>query len=67
MYLQSVYEKTLEPELRRLKSGLNQSGIDSVLGAMSVKVTAPELVTSGAAIFGAGALHLNPVMMGAGA
>lgn len=67
MYLQSVYEKTLEPELRRLKSSLNRSGIDSVFGSMSVKVTTPELFTSGAAILGVGALHFNPVMMGAGA
>jgi len=67
MYLQSVYEKTLEPELRRLKSGLNRSGIDSVFGSMSVKVAAPDLVTSGAAILGVEALHLNPVMTGAGA
>jgi hypothetical protein len=67
MYLQSVYEKTLEPELRRLKSGLNRSGIDSVFGSMSVKVTAPKLFTSGAAILGVGALHFNPVMMGTGA
>jgi uncharacterized protein DUF6236 len=67
MYLQSVYQKTLEPELRRLKSGLDRSGIDSVFGSMSVKVAAPELVTSGAAVLGIGALHLNPVMMGAGA
>jgi len=67
MYLQALYEKTLEPELRRLKSSLNRSGIDSVFGAMSVKVQAPQLITSGAAIFGIGALHLNPVMMGAGA
>jgi hypothetical protein len=67
MYLQSLYEKTLEPELRRLKSGLDRSGIDSVFGSMSVKVAAPELVTSGAAVLGIGALHLNPVMMGAGA
>jgi hypothetical protein len=67
MYLQSVYEKTLEPELLRLKSGLNRSGIDSVFGSMSVKVTAPELFTSAAAVLGVGALHFNPVMMGAGA
>jgi hypothetical protein len=67
MYLQALYEKTLEPELRRLKSSLNRSGIDSVFGAMSVKVQAPQLIMSGAAIFGIGALHLNPVMMGAGA
>jgi Family of unknown function (DUF6236) len=67
MYLQSVYEKTLEPELRRLRSGLSRSGVDSVFGSMSVKVAAPELVTSGAAMLGVGALHLNPVMMGAGA
>ena len=67
LYLQDLYERTLKPELRRLKSNLHKSGIDSVYGAMSVKVQAPALVTSGAAIFGAGALHLNPVMMGAGA
>jgi Family of unknown function (DUF6236) len=67
MYLQALYEKTLEPELRRLKASLRKSGIDSVFGAMSVKVQSPELVTSGAAIFGIGALHLNPVMMGTGA
>ena len=67
MYLHSLYEKTLEPELRRLKASLNRSGIDSVFGAMSVKVQAPQLITSGAAIFGIGALHLNPIMMGAGA
>lgn len=67
MYLQSVYEKTLEPELRQLKSALSRSGVDSVFGSMSVKVAAPELVTSGAAMFGFGALHLNPVMMGVGA
>jgi hypothetical protein len=67
IYLQSVYEKTLEPELRRLKSGLSRSGVDSVLGSMSVKVAAPELATSGAAMLGIGALHLNPLMMGAGA
>ena len=67
VYLQSLYEKTLEPELRRLKSGLARSGVDSVFGSMSVKVAAPELVTSGAAVLGIGALHLNPVMMGAGA
>jgi hypothetical protein len=67
MYLEALYQKTLEPELRRLKSSLQKSGIDSVFGAMSVKVQAPQLVTSGAAIFGIGALHLNPVMMGTGA
>lgn len=67
IYLHALYEKTLEPELRRLKSSLNRSGIDSVFGAMSVKVQAPQLITSGAAIFGIGALHLNPLMMGAGA
>lgn len=67
MYLQALYEKTLEPQLRRLKSSLHRSGVDSVFGAMSVKVQAPQLVTSGAAIFGIGALHLNPVMMGTGA
>jgi len=67
IYLQELYNVTLKPELRRLKSSLQSSGIDSVLGAMSVKVQAPELVTSGAAIFGIGALHLNPLMMGTGA
>jgi hypothetical protein len=68
LYLQSLYEKTLEPELRRLKAGLSRSGVDSVIGSMGVKVAAPpELATSGAAILGIGALHLNPVMMGAGA
>lgn len=67
IYLKSVYEKTLEPELHRLKSGLSRSGVDSVLGSMSVKVAAPELAASGAAMLGIGALHLNPLMMGAGA
>jgi hypothetical protein len=67
LYLQALYKKTLEPELRRLKSSLHKSGVDSVFGAMSVKVQAPQLVTSGAAIFGIGALHLNPVLMGTGA
>jgi len=67
LYLESEYEKTLEPELLRLKSALSKSGIDSALGSMSVKVAAPELVTSGAALLGIGALHLNPVVMGAGA
>jgi hypothetical protein len=67
IYLQALYEKTLEPELRQLKSALSRSGVDSVLGSLSVKVAAPELVTSGAALLGIGALHLNPVVMGAGA
>jgi hypothetical protein len=67
MYLQALYKKNLEPELHRLRSSLHKSGVDSVFGAMSVKVNAPQLVTSGAAIFGIGALHLNPVMMGTGA
>ena len=66
-YLQAEYEKTLEPELRQLQSALSRSGIDSVLGSMSVKVATPELVTSGAALLGIGALHVNPVLMGAGA
>ncbi len=67
MYLESLYKKTFEPELRRLKSRLHRSGIDTVFGSMSVKVAAPNLVTSGAAILGIGALHLNPIMVGAGA
>jgi hypothetical protein len=67
MYLQALYKKTLEPELRRLKSSLHKSGVDSVFGSMSIKVQAPQIVTSGMAIFGIGALHLNPVMMGTGA
>jgi hypothetical protein len=67
LYLQNLYVKTLEPELQRLKKSLHQSGIDAVFGAMNVKVQAPQLATSAAAVFGIGAMHLNPVMMGTGA
>jgi hypothetical protein len=67
LYLQSLQEKTLKPELRQLKDSLDRAGVDGVLGSISVKVEAPQLVTSGAALLGIGALHLNPIMVGAGA
>ena len=67
MYLQTLYDKTLEPELIRLRKSLRRSGIDTVFGAMSVKVQVPQLLTSGAAIMGIGAMHLNPLFVGAGA
>ena len=66
-YLQSLQAKSLAPQLRQLKESLGRAGIDGVFGAMSVKVQAPQLMTSGAALLGIGALHLNPVMVGAGA
>lgn len=66
-YLQALANKTLQPELRQLKEHLRRAGVDSIFGAMSVRVQAPQLLTSGAALLGIGALHLNPVMMGSGA
>jgi hypothetical protein len=67
MYLQSLFDKTLEPELLQLKESLRRSGVDAVLGSMSVKVESPQLLTTGAAALGFGAAHLNPLMMGVGA
>jgi hypothetical protein len=67
MYLQTLYDKTLEPEFIRLGKSLRRSGIDTVFGAMSVKVQVPQLLTSGAAIMGIGAMHLSPLFVGAGA
>ncbi|HJQ00566.1 MAG TPA: DUF6236 family protein [Jatrophihabitans sp.] len=67
MYLHELYRKTLRAELSNLEKCLRQAGVDTVFSAMNVKLETPALLASGAALFGIGALHLNPIMVGAGA
>jgi hypothetical protein len=66
-YLQVLNEKTLGPALRSLRSSLNRSGIDTVVGAMNLKVQVPQILTAGSALFGMDMMHLNHVVVGSSA
>ncbi len=63
-HLKSEFDKTIAPELQKLKDALRGNDIDVVLGAMNVKVELPALMTTGLAALGLAAAAINPVAAG---
>jgi len=59
-HLMIEYEKQLKPQLDNLKDMLKSSGIDTVMGAMNVRVNLPTLVVGGGA--SVALAHFNPAM-----
>jgi hypothetical protein len=65
-HLKAEFDKTIAPELQKLKDALRGNGIDIVLGAMNVKAELPALATTGLAAMGlaAAGIAINPVAAG---
>lgn len=65
-HLKSEINKTIRPELDKLKDALRGNDIDVVLGAMNMKVELPALATTGLAAFGltAAGVAINPIAAG---
>jgi Family of unknown function (DUF6236) len=64
-HLETTYERVLKPQLSDLKKCLKSLGIDTVMGAMNIRVVIPPLFASTGSL-----LHLaplNPLVVGAGA
>jgi hypothetical protein len=59
-HLMIEYEKQLKPQLDNLKNMLKSSGIDTVMGAMNVRVNLPTLVAGGGA--SVALAHFNPAV-----
>ncbi len=60
MVIDDTFERRLGRQRADLVASLKSSGIDTVTGAMALKVAPPELLTSGAAALGA-TMPTNPV------
>ena len=65
-HLKAEFDKTIAPELQKLKEALRGNDIDIVLGAMNVKVELPAIATTGLAAMGltAAGIAINPVAAG---
>jgi Family of unknown function (DUF6236) len=65
-HLKSEIDKTIRPELDKLKDALRSNGIDVVMGAMNMKVELPALATTGLAALGltAAGVAINPIAAG---
>jgi hypothetical protein len=67
LHLETAYETTLKPQLDELKEGLRGAGFDALTSLMTMQVSVPAALTSGAALFGAEHLaKLPPSAVGAG-
>src|SRR6266487_377948 len=64
-HLQVEYEKGLKPQLEDLQKCLKSLGIDTVMGAMNVRVAIPALLAGAGSLFHL--LPLSPLIIGAGA
>ena len=62
-HLKTEFDKTIAPELQKLKDALRGNDIDVALGAMNLKVEVPSILTTGLATFGLG-VAINPVIGG---
>jgi len=58
--LEVIHEKQLKPRLDEYRKRLNALGIDTVMGALSVRVALPTLLTSAGAL--AGVAPINPLL-----
>ena len=65
-HLKTEFDKTIAPELHKLKEALRGNDIDVVLGAMNVKTELPAVATTGLAAMGltAAGIAINPVVAG---
>jgi hypothetical protein len=63
--LEAVHEKQVKPQIEEYKKRLKAIGIDTVMGALSVRVALPGLVTSMATL--AGLAPINPILAVGGA
>jgi len=67
-HLEAEYEKKLKPQLDDIEKCLRSLGIETVLGAMNIRVALPTLVTTGGAYLSQAHLgSISPILIGAGA
>jgi hypothetical protein len=62
-HLKAEFDKTIDPELRKLKEALHANNIETVLGCVNLKVELPAIATTGLAAMGlaAAGAAINPV------